>query len=177
MPAWEKALCQAFVQHKRRYGTRRLRAELQAQVHRIGRHRIRHALRRRELVAVQPRAFVPRTTQSEHGPRVAANHVLDRPAPTAADQVWVGDITYLPLQNGAWAYLAAFQDVYTKRVVGWQVLGSMPEELVVSNLRRALLSRQPAAGLLVHSDRGGQYCSNAYRRLLTERHLVRSMSR
>ena len=53
----------------------------------------------------------------------------------------------------------------------------MPEELVVTALRRALLSRQPAAGLLVHSDRGGQYCGNAYRRLLSERHLVRSMSR
>ncbi|MDF7815373.1 IS3 family transposase [Hymenobacter sp. YC55] len=143
----------------------------------MGRHRIRHALRRREPVAVQPRAFVPRTTQIEHGPRVAANHVLNRPAPTAADQVWVSDITYLPLQNGSWAYLAAFQDVYTKRVVGWQVLGSMPEQLVTTALHRVLLSRQPAAGLLVHSDRGGQYYSNAYRRLLTQRQLVRSMSR
>jgi transposase InsO family protein len=108
---------------------------------------------------------------------VAANHLLNQSAPTAADQVWVGDITYLPLRNGCWAYLAAFQDVYTKRVVGWQVLGTMPEELVVSALRRALLSRQPTPGLIVHSDRGGQYCSKAYRRLLTERHLVRSMSR
>ena len=177
VPAWERALCHVFVQHKRRYGTRRLRAELRAQGHQIGRHRIRQALHRRELVAVQPRAFVPRTTQSEHGPRVAANHVLDRPAPTAANQVWVGDITYLPLQNGSWAYLAAFQDVYSKRVVGWQVLAGMPEQLVVSALRRALLSRQPAAGLVVHSARGGQYCSTAYRRLLTERHFVRSMSR
>jgi putative transposase len=127
VPAWESALCQVFFQHKRRYGTRRLRAELRAQGHPVGRHRIRQALRRHELVAVLPRAFVPRTTCSEHGPRVAANHVLDRPAPPAADQVWVGDITYLPLQNGNWAYLAAFQDVYTKRVVSWQVLGSMPE--------------------------------------------------
>jgi len=130
-----------------------------------------------ELVAVQPRAFVPRTTQSEHGPRVAANYLLNRSAPTAADQVWVGDITYVPLQNGAWAYLAAFQDVYTKRVVGWQVLGTMPEALITTALRRALVSRQPAAGLVVHSDRGGQYCSKAHRRLLMERHLVRSMSR
>ena len=124
VPAWEQALCQTFSQHKRRYGTRRLRAELQAQGHRIGRHRIRHVLRRRELVAVQPRAFIPRTTQSEHGPRVAANHLLNRPTPTAADQVWVGDITYLPLQNGNWAYLAAFQDVYSKRVVGFGVAGA-----------------------------------------------------
>ncbi|MBO0360724.1 IS3 family transposase [Hymenobacter sp. BT186] len=177
VPAWEKELCHVFFQHKRRYGTRRLQAELRAQGYRVGRHRIRHALRRRELVAVQPRAFVPRTTQSEHGPRVAANHLLNRSAPTEADQVWVGDITYLPLQNGCWAYLAAFQDVHTKRVVGWQVRSSMPEELVVTALRRALLSRQPAAGLIVHSDRGGQYCGNVYRRLLTDRQLVRSRSR
>ncbi|WP_152981805.1 DDE-type integrase/transposase/recombinase, partial [Hymenobacter sp. AT01-02] len=146
VPAWEQALCQTFVQHKRRYGTRRLQAELRAQGYAVGRHRIRQVLRQRELVAVQPRAFVPRTTQSEQGPRVAANHVLHRPAPTSADQVWVGDITYLPLQNGSWAYLAAFQDVYTKRVVGWQVLGSMAEALVTTALRRALLSRQPAPG-------------------------------
>lgn len=69
VPTWEKELCQVFFQHKRRYGTRRLRAELHAQGYRIGRHRIRHALRRREFVAVQPRAFISRTTRSEHGPR------------------------------------------------------------------------------------------------------------
>ena len=177
VPAWERTLCQVFVQHKRRYGTRRLRAELHAQGHMVGRHRIRQALRRRELVAVQPRAFVPRTMQSKQGPRVATNHLLEQPAPTKANQVWVGDITYLPLQNGSWAYLDAFQDVYTKRVVGWQILSSMPEELVDTALRQALLSQQPAAGLLVHSDWGGQYCGTVYRHLLTERHLVRSMSR
>lgn len=177
VPTWEQVLCQTFSQHKRRYGTRRLRAELRAQGHQVGRHRIRQALRRHELLALQPRAFVPRTTQSEHGPRVAANHLLDRPTPTAADQVWVGDITYLPLQNGSWAYLAAFQDVYTKRVVGWQVLGSMPEELVTTALRRAQLSRQPTPGLIVHSDRGGQYCGKAYQRLLIDSSLLRSMSR
>ncbi|WP_187311094.1 IS3 family transposase [Hymenobacter sp. BT188] len=96
MPTWERELCHVFFQHQRRYGTRRLQAALQAQGHRVGRHRIRHALRRRQLVALRPRAFVPRTTQSEHGPRVAANHLLARPAPTAADQVWVGDITMCP---------------------------------------------------------------------------------
>ena len=129
VPAWESALCHVFMQHKRRYGTRRLRAELRAQGHQVGRHRIRQALRRRELVATRPRAFVPRTTRSEHGPRVAANQLRDRPAPTAADQVWVSDSTYLPLQNSNWAYLAAFQEVYSKRVVGWQVLGVCPKSL------------------------------------------------
>ncbi|WP_261990383.1 integrase core domain-containing protein [Hymenobacter sp. BT188] len=73
--------------------------------------------------------------------------------------------------------MAASQDAYSKRVVGWQVLGSMAEELVVTALRRALLSRQPAKGLIIHSDRGRQYCGNTCHRLLTERHLVRSMSR
>ena len=171
------AVREAFAHHSQRYGTRRLRAEVQAQGHAVGRWRIRRVLKAHGLRAQQPRSFVPRTTDSDPAVRAAPNRLLGQPAPTAPNQVWVGDITYLPLQSGAWAYLAAFQDVYTKRVVGWQVLGSMPEELVVSALRRALLSRQPAAGLLVHSDRGGQYCGNIYRRLLTERQLVRSMSR
>ena len=177
VPAWERTLCQVFVQHKRRYGTRRLRAELHAQGYPVGRHRIRQALRRRELVAVQPRAFVPRTTQSEQGHASRPITYWSGQPPRRPTRSGWGTSPIYRCRMAAWAYLAAFQDVYTKRVVGWQVLGSMPEELVVSALRQALFSRQPVAGLLVHSDRGGQYCGNAYRRLLTERHLVRSMSR
>jgi putative transposase len=85
----------------------------------------------------------------------------------------VGDSTYLPLASGQWAYLCAFQDAYTRQVVGWQVRATMPEELVTSALRRALLARQPAPGLLIHSDRGGQY----YRALLHRHQAVRSQSR
>ncbi|GAA4506844.1 hypothetical protein GCM10023172_36580 [Hymenobacter ginsengisoli] len=175
--AWKAALVQVFMRHKQHYGTRRLRVELQAQGYRVGRQRLRAELRRRGLRALQPRAFTPRTTDSTHGLRCAPNRLLDQPAPTRANQVWVSDITYLPLASGQWAYLCAFQDAYSRQVVGWQVLATMPEELVTSALRRALLARQPAPGLLVHSDRGGQYYGKAYRALLHRHQAVRSQSR
>ena len=101
-----------------------------------------------------PRPSTPRTTDSTHGLRCALNRLLDHPKPTQANRVWVSDITYLPLANGNWAYLCAFQDVASKRVVGWQVGATMPEELVTNALQRAFWSQPPTPGLLVHSDRG-----------------------
>jgi putative transposase len=176
-PAWETALVKVFGVHKRCYGTRRLRAELRRQGYRVGRQRLRTAMRRRGLHALQPKAFTPRTTDSTHGLRCAPNRLLDQPKPTQANRVWVSDITYLPLANGDWVYLCAFQDMASKQVVGWQVGATMPEELVTSALQRAFWSQPLTSGLLVHSDRGGQYCGNAYRKLLHDHQAVRSQSR
>lgn len=176
-PAWETALVQVFGVHKRRYGTRRLRVALREKGHRVGRQRLRAAMRRRGLHALQPKAFAPRTTDSTHGLRCAPNRLLDQPAPTQANRVWVSDITYLPLASGAWAYLCAFQDAASKHVVGWHVMATMPEELVTTALQRALWAQSPTPGLAVHSDRGGQYCGNAYRALLQAHGAVRSQSR
>ena len=134
-------------------------------------------MRRRGLHALQPKAFTPRTTDSTHGLRCAPNRLLDQPKPTRANQVWVSDITYLPLANGDWAYLCAFQDMCTKHVVGWHVGATMPEELVTTALQRAFWAQPPTPGLIVHSDRGGQYCGNAYRQLLHDHQAVRSQSR
>ena len=117
----------AFGHHKRRYGTRRLQVDLRQKGHRIGRHRLREAMRRRGRRTLQPKAFTPRTTNSTHGLRCAPNRLLNQPKPTQANRVWVSDITYLPLANGAWAYLCAFQGVASKQVVGWQVGTTMPE--------------------------------------------------
>ena len=114
---WEQALQRIFLAHKGRYGTRRLRADLHAAGYAVGRYRVGKALARLALKARQPRAFKPRTTFSETGPGLAPNRLLHRPNPTAPDQVWVSDITYLPLKNGAWAYLAAYSDAFTRRVV------------------------------------------------------------
>ena len=176
-PAWETALVKAFRYHKRRYGTRRLQVALRQDGHRVGRQRLRVAMRREGLHALQPKAFTPRTTDSTHGLRCAPNRLLDQPKPTQANQVWVSDITYLPLANGSWAYLCAFQDMATKHVVGWHVGASMPEELVTTALQRAFFAQPPTPDLVVHSDRGGQYCGNAYRALLRQHGAVRSQSR
>ncbi len=176
-PAWETALVQVFERHKRRYGTRRLQVALRQKGHHIGRQRLRTALRRRGLCALQPKAYTPRTTDSTHGLRCAPNRLLDQPKPTQANRVWVSDITYLPLADGSWAYLCAFQDVASKYVVGWHVMATMPEELVTTALQRAFLAQPPTPELVVHSDRGGQYCGNAYRALLQAHGAVRSQSR
>ena len=151
----EQLVVRTFHLHAGRYGTRRLQKELAA--HGLGRQRLATILRRQGLRARQPRAFVPQTTRSNHGQRVAPNRLRERPAPTGPDQVWVGDITYLPRQGGGCFYLATWLDRCTRRVVGWHVLASMPAELVSEALRRALVVRKPAAGLVVHSDRGSQY--------------------
>ena len=128
-PAWQVAVRAVFKWHSARYGTRRLRAELHAQGHCVGRWRIRRALAAAGLRAQQPRSFVPRTTDSDPNVRAAPNLLLGQPAPTAPNQVWVGDITYLPKQGGGWLYLATWLDRYSRKVVGWDVRESMPEDL------------------------------------------------
>ena len=176
-PAWETALVRTFGIHKRRYGTRRLQVVLRHKGHRVGRQRLRTAMRRRGLHALQPKAYTPRTTDSTHGLRCAPNRLLDQPKPTQANRVWVSDITYLPLADGTWAYLCAFQDLASKHVLGWHVAATMPEDLVTTALQRAFLAQPPTPELVVHSDRGGQYCGNAYRTLLHQHGAVRSQSR
>jgi len=176
-PAWETAMVDVFDDHQRRYGTRRLQVELRALGHRVGRQALRTALRRHGRKPLQPKAFTPRTTDSTHGKRCAPNLLLDQPKPTQANRVWVSDITYLPLASGQWVYCCAFQDVCTKQVVGWQVRADMPEALVTTALQRALLAQRPAPGLIVHSDRGGQYVGNVYKTLLRDANAQLSHSR
>ncbi|RZJ91016.1 MAG: hypothetical protein EOO60_08365 [Hymenobacter sp.] len=75
----------------------------------------------------------------------------------------------MPLANGGWAYLCAYQDLVSKQVVGWHVMVTMHEELITNALQRAFWAQPPMPNLLVHSDRGGQYCGNGYRKLLHDR--------
>jgi putative transposase len=134
---WHIAVCQAFARHGRRYGTRRLRAELHAEGHRVGRRRIRRTLAQHGLRAQQPRSFVPRTTDSDLNVRAVPNRLLDRPAPTAPDRVGVGDSTYLPKQSGGRRYLATWLDRCSRKVVGGDVRETMPQDLVSEDVRRA----------------------------------------
>jgi putative transposase len=154
-----------------------LRAELHAQGYQVGRWRIRRALAAAGLRAQQPRSFVPRTTDSDPNVRAAPNRLLGQHAPTAPNQVWVGDITYLAKQGGGWLYLATWLDRYSRKVVGWDVRESMPEDLVSEALRRALVVRRPPAGLLVQSDQGSQYSATNFKDLVARHQAVQSMSR
>jgi putative transposase len=165
-----------FGVHRRRYGTRRLVDAMNDRGVKVSRDFVRKVLIENGLKPIQPRSFVPRTTDSRHTLGYSPNLLLDRPRPTGPNQVWVSDITYIPLSNGKWLYLAVWVDLWSRRVVGWYLAEHMRDELVITALRRALLSRQPADGLILHSDRGGQYASKAFRKLLAGKYL-QSMSR
>lgn len=165
-----------FSLHRRRYGTRRLVQEMKDRGIGVSRDFVRNVLVNNQLRPIQPRSFVPRTTDSRHTLGYSPNLLLDRPRPTGPNQVWVSDITYLPLATGKWLYLAVWVDLWSRRVVGWSLADHMRDELVITALRRALLGRQPADGLILHSDRGGQYASKEFRKLLAGKYL-QSMSR
>lgn len=134
-------------------------------------------MREEGLIAIQPRSFVPRTTDSKHGKRVCENLLLDKAKPTTPNQVWVSDITYMPLKGGKWAYLSAWQDLYTREIVGWTVADNMREEMVREPLEKALLKKNAPKTMIIHSDRGGQYLSDNIKKVVKTFELNQSMSR
>ena len=167
-----------FWQHSRRYGARRLRVELQAQGLEIGRHRLRRILKEENLRAIQPRSFVPRTTDSGHKLGYSENLLIGRKLPPDhPNEVIVGDITYLPLQAGGFAYLATWADLFSRLVIGWEVEETMAESLILAAFEKGWRRRGNLPGAIVHSDRGGQYASARFRSLLSAAGCRQSMSR
>lgn len=160
--------------HKRRYGSRRISAELIATGIKAGRYRVRGLMRKQNLRAIQPRSFVPRTTISDN--RRASPNLLVEAKWEQPRAVLVGDITYLPLLGGKWCYLASWQDRFSKRVVGWKVGMRMTDDLVIEALEKALVRGLVAKNAIIHSDRGSQYSSNDFRKLLKQHGLRQSMS-
>lgn len=166
-----------FVEHKRRYGSRRIVKALRAKGETISRRTVGKVLYNNGLKAIQPRSFVPRTTDSRHRLGFSPNLLLAFGLPTAPNQVWVSDITYIMLANGRWSYLTVWMDLFSRLVVVWHLAETMEDTLIMTAFRRAALGRQPEPGLIVHSDRGGQYASKTFRRLLAQYGCRQSMSR
>lgn len=161
-----------FYEHRRRYGSRRIAAELK-----IGRCKVRSAMKREGLKAIAPKRFVPKTTDSNHDSRVSPNLLrAGANQPTNKGEVIVGDITYLPLKGGGFCYLATFQDKYTRRIIGWAVSSRMTAQLVLDALGQGLRRRLIKRGAIIHTDRGSQYASVEYRRLLYIHGFRQSMS-
>ena len=129
---------QIFWEHKRRYGARRIAAELAAQGEACGPGRVARLLKQLGLQAIQPRSFRPRTTQSRHPLGYSPNLLLEAPPPCSTNQVWLGDITFVPLAGGRFAYLALLMDLYSRRLVGWELDEHMAEALVLAALREAI---------------------------------------
>ncbi len=163
---------ECFNEHRRRYGSRRIARELK-----MRRFRVRSIMKQENLRAIKPKSFVPRTTDSKHGGRISPNLLKELSnQPLQAGEAVVGDITYLPLRNGEWCYLATFQDKLTRRIIGWAVDERMTAELVVKALQMALRNGRICRNAIIHTDRGAQYVSGIYRQLLETRRLRQSMS-
>jgi transposase InsO family protein len=164
--------------HRRRYGARRIAAELKAQGQRAGRCAVRTLMRRQELQATAPLRFRPRTTDPRHTVAPSANLLLDAEnAPQQPRQVIVGDITCLPLPTGKWGYPAGWRDQFTKRVVGRAVEARMTEELVINAFSKAVASGSVECGTITHTDQGSQYVATNFRGLLQAHGRRQSMSR
>jgi transposase InsO family protein len=159
---------------KHRYGSPRMAAELKAREYECSENTVAKLMREPGVRAKAPRRFV-RTTDSNHRLPVAEN-VLDRDfEPEGPNESWCADITYIPTREG-WLYLAVVEDLFSRMIVGWSMDRTMESRRVVDALAMALGRRRPKAGLLAHADRGSQYASEHYQRVLSEEGIVCSMS-
>lgn len=157
------------------YGSPRIHQELRAQDLRVSRKRVARLMRELGITADLPKRFVV-TTDSDHDQPVAAN-LLDRDfTATAPDQKWATDITYIPTDEG-FLYLAAIEDLFSRKIVGWAMDAHMETSMVLRALDMAMADRRPQAALIHHSDRGSQYASHDYRQRLLDRGIAISMSR
>jgi putative transposase len=163
------------VEVKARYGSPRIRAELVARGLSCSVNTVAKLMREHGIAAKTKRKFRC-TTDSNHDRPVAENVVDRRFEPATADRVWTADITYIATGEG-WLYLAAVEDLYSRKIVGWSMGPRIDSRLVVDALEMALVARRPGKGLVAHSDRGSQYASEHYQELLARREIVCSMSR
>ena len=169
------AIEQVHAEVKGRYGSPRMTAELNARGHDCSENTVATLMREHGIRAKAPRSFI-RTTDSRHGLPVAAN-VLGRDfGPPGPNVAWSADITYIPTADG-WLYLAVVEDLFSRMIVGWSMDATMTSRLVVDALDMAVRGRLPGDGLVAHSDRGSQYASEHYQRLLGKHGITCSMSR
>jgi transposase InsO family protein len=145
-----------FWKHRRRYGARRIASELADLGQPCSPRHVANILKHQGLRAIQPKSFVPKTTDSHHRLGYSPNLLLDAPDPTGVNQLWVGDITYIPLRGGAFCYLAMLMDRYSRYIVGWHLDDTLTDDLVLPVLTMGIRHRQPTAPLIHHTDRGGQ---------------------
>ncbi|WP_127347817.1 IS3 family transposase [Pseudidiomarina mangrovi] len=171
----DEAIKQAFIDSKERSGARRIQVDLAELDMTPDIKTIRNSMIRQGLVPKAARKFKV-TTDSKHNQPVAPNLLEQDFTARAPNQKWVGDITYLFTSEG-WLYLAVIIDLYSRSVVGWSMSNRMTATLVCDALKMALFRRGFPEGIIVHSDRGSQYCSDDYRDLIKKHRLTQSMSR
>ena len=161
---------------KGRYGSPRMHAELKGRGHACSVNTVAKVMKSLGIQAISHRKFRVRTTDSNHEFPVARNELDQDFTATKPNEIWLSDITYIPTREG-WLDLAAVEDLYSRRVVGWSMGTTLESRLVVDALHMAVAQRFPDEGLLAHSDRGSQYASEHDQRVLSQHGITCSMSR
>ena len=160
---------------KRSYGRPRIVRGLREQGVQVGHERVRNSLKRQDLRSVYKRPYRVTTDSAHHKP--IAPNVLDRRVDGwRVNQAWVADMTYVATNQG-WLYLACVMDLASRRIVGWSMSERITADLVCRALSSAYWQRKPAAGLIMHSDRGSQYASASHRQMIKDYRMIQSMSR
>jgi transposase InsO family protein len=168
------AIQRIAIEHRRRYGYRRVSAELRRRGMAVNHKRVQRLMREDNLLAVQPKAFV-RTTDSKHPLEVHLN-LASRMKLTGIHQLWIADITYIRLHR-EFVYLAVILDAYSRKVVGWELDRTLAARLAIAAIEKAIAERKPPPGLVHHSDRGVQYACDDYVGILRRHRMIPSMSR
>jgi putative transposase len=159
-----------------RYGSPRIHAELKAQGRGVSRGRIERLMRHHDIRAITARPRRAWTTDSCHDFPIAPNLLNRNFTATAPNRIWLADITYVETDEG-WLYLATVLDLYSRRIVGWAMQDHLRADLPLAALKMAISAQRPEAGLIHHSDRGVQYASENYRKVLRSAGFQASMSR
>jgi len=173
-PRLEIEIRAAHQRTRQTYGPERLQQDLAAHGVRVGVHRIKRVRRKLGLRCKQRRKFKA-TTNSRHSLPVAENLLAQRFTADTPSQAWLSDITYVPTDEG-WLYLVGHKDLCSRKIVGYAMGERMTHSLVMESLLRAVETSPPPAGLVHHSDKGSQYCSYEYRRLIERLGMKASMS-
>jgi putative transposase len=169
-------LHRVFLESRRTYGSPRVHRELLSRGIACCVNSVAHWMKEAQLQAKSHRKFRIKTTDSAHDQPIAPNHLCRRFHQSVANRVWVSDISYVSTREG-WLFVAVMLDLFSRRVIGWSMGDSLAAELATSSLKMAMEKRTPGAGLMIHSDRGIQYASAAYRRKLESHQVTASMSR
>lgn len=170
-----KKVIAIFEKSHRTYGVRRVKKALEKEGIVTSRDTVRNRFKKYSLVPKAAKKYKP-TTNSNHKLPVAPNLLEQNFVVNTPNTVWVSDFTYIHTESG-WQYLAVVIDLYSRRVVGWSVNNRMTKKLVIDAMETAIRNRKPPVGIIAHSDRGSQYCSNDYQKLLKKYKILPSMSK
>jgi transposase InsO family protein len=171
----DEAIRIAFEDRKQRYGSPRLQVDLNESGFPVALNTVAESMRRQGLVAKAGRKFKA-TTNSAHNLPVFPNLLNQDFTCEKANEKWAGDITYLWTDEG-WLYLAVVLDLFSRRVIGWSMNQRMTKQLVCDAMQMAIDQRTDFAGVIMHTDRGSQYCSKQFQGMLKDNHIRPSMSK